>query len=144
MNTQMDYTLLLSLSIGPYGTPRSVRTSVTGTTTANISWVSPDPSLQNGIILYYTVVLADLMLGMPDRVYNTTQTSFSFTGLEEYGRYGCRVAAATIGGPGPLSTSVQFITFEDSKWKNSRSITHINQYDLRDGGKSLAAAAITT
>lgn len=93
----------------------SVVAITTGTTTANVSWTPPDPSLQNGVIIYYTVILTDLMFGMPECVYNTTITSFSFMGLEEYARYECEVAAATIGGLGPFSTSVRFTTFEDGK-----------------------------
>lgn len=100
---------------GPYGSPTSVVVMTTGTTTANITWAPPDPNLQNGVIIYYTLILTDLMFGMPERVHNTTSTSFSFTGLEEYTRYGCKVAAATIGGLGPFSTPVRFTTFEDSK-----------------------------
>ena len=89
---------------------------VTGTTTASATWTIPDPSLQNGIIVYYTVVLRDLTFGMPDHTYNVTLTSYNFTGLEEYSGYSFQVSAATIGGPGPLSSSVQFITQEDSEF----------------------------
>ena len=107
------FILLWLLDSGPYGFPRSVLTTVTGTTMANVSWNPPDPNLQNGMIIYYTVVLRDLTFNMPDQVYNTTRTTFTFVGLEEYSRYGFRVAAATIAGIGPFSLSVQFTTFED-------------------------------
>ena len=103
---------------GPYGSPQTLMATVSGTTTANISWSPPDPSQLNGIITYYTVVLRDLMFGLPDRVYNTTATSFSFTGLDEYGRYASQVAAATIGGLGPLSSATMFTTLEASKSRN--------------------------
>ena len=89
--------------------------TVTGTTTANVSWSEPDPTQLNGIVIYYTVVLADQIFGLPDRVYNTTLTSFSFTGLDEYGRYAFQVAAATVAGLGPLSAPITFTTFEASK-----------------------------
>lgn len=91
--------------------------TVSGTTTVNISWIPPDPDLQNGIITYYMVVLTDLMFNSPNREYNTTMTSFSFMGLEEYARYGCQVAAATLAGLGPLSMATRFTTFETSKLK---------------------------
>ena len=89
--------------------------TVTGTTTASVSWALPDPSLLNGIITYYTVVLTDVTFSMPDRVYNTTSTYYVFTGLEEYARYAFQVAAATQGGLGPLSTAMRFTTLEDSE-----------------------------
>ncbi len=100
---------------GPNGSPRYLGATVSGTTTANISWSLPDSSELNGIITYYTVVLRDLTFGSSDRVYNTTLTLFSFTGLEQYARYGCQVAAATVAGLGPLSAPVRFTTFEDSE-----------------------------
>lgn len=89
---------------------------VTGATSANISWAPPDPNLQNGIIIYYTVVLTDLMFNMPDRVDNTTLPYYTFTGLEEYARYAFNVAAATQAGLGPFSLALRFTTFEDSEY----------------------------
>lgn len=91
----------------------SVATTNIGITRASITWAPPDPSLQNGVITHYTVALTDLMFGMPQLTYNTTLTSFNFTGLEEYAVYGCEVAAATVGGLGPFSTLLQFTTLED-------------------------------
>jgi hypothetical protein len=100
---------------GPYGSPMSPMTTATGTTTVSISWASPDPSLQNGVITYYTVVLTDVTFGMPTRVFNTTIPTITFAGLEEYAQYTYEVAAATVGGLGPYSTAVQFTTSEASK-----------------------------
>lgn len=100
---------------GPYGSPMSVVTMAIGTTTATLSWAPPDPVLQNGIITYYTATVTDLMFGMPTRIYNTTHTTLSLTGLEEYTRYACEVAAATVGGLGPFSAQVQLVTLEDGK-----------------------------
>lgn len=100
---------------GPYGSPMGAVTMTIGINAANVSWTQPDSNLQNGIITYYTVVLTDITFGMPDRAYNTTLTTFSFTGLEEYVTYSYAVAAATIGGLGPFSAPVQFTTQEDSK-----------------------------
>lgn len=98
--------------------------TVSGTTTANISWSLPDPTQLNGIITYYTVVLVEQLFGLPDRVYNTTLTSFSFTGLDEYGRYRCQVAAATVGGLGPLSAPMTFTTFEASELQPKGKASH--------------------
>ena len=64
------------------------------------------------------MVLVDVTFGTPDRVYNTTLTSFSFTGLEEYGRYSCQVAAGTVGGLGPVSNGITFVTFEDGEFEH--------------------------
>ena len=97
--------------------------TATGTTTASFNWIQPDPSLQNGIIVYYTVELTDLTFGRPDHVYNTTLTSFNFTGLEEYARYSFRVAAGTAVGIGPLSTSLQIMTLEDGRFKDDDHVT---------------------
>ena len=104
--------------LGPYGSPISVVAMVNGTTTATLIWAPPDPNLQNGIITHYMVTVTDLMFGMPVRAYNTTYTALSFTGLEEYARYACEVAAATVGGLGPFSVPVQFVTLQDGKQIN--------------------------
>ena len=89
--------------------------TATSTTTASFNWIPPDPTLQNGIIVFYTVELTDLTFGTPDRIYNTTLTSFNFTGLEEYARYSFHVAAGTAIGLGPLSASLQITTLEDGR-----------------------------
>ena len=107
--------MIIYTHTGPYGFPLSLMTTVIGTTAANISWVPPDPNLQNGIVTYYSVVLTDLTFGMPDRVLNTTLTDIAFTGLDEYVRYASVVAAATVGGLGPYSAPLQFTTSEDGK-----------------------------
>ena len=93
-------------------------TTAIETTAANVTWAPPNSNLQNGNIVYYTVILTDLMFGMSQRVDNTTLTSFSFTQLEEYARYSYEVAAATVGGLGPFSMPVQFTTAEEGKLTN--------------------------
>ena len=105
--------------IGPYGTPLSVTATVSGTTTANISWLPPDLTMQNGPIVTYSVVLSDLTFIMPHQVFNTSHAHQFVSGLEEYAQYSVNVAAATVEGLGPYSTSVTFTTLEDGKLETS-------------------------
>ena len=107
--------ILMLTKLGPSGSPQSLSTLVTGTTTANVSWSPPDISTQNGPIISYTVVITDLSFGMADQGLNSTVLHQFISGLEEYGNYSVRVAASTVEGLGPYSAPVTFITLEDSK-----------------------------
>jgi len=91
----------------------SINASVSGTTTAAVSWVPPSPELRHGFILYYTVILTDLTFGSTQELFNTTSTALNITELEEYARYSCEVSAATIAGLGPFSPPVELTTLED-------------------------------
>ena len=89
--------------------------TVTSSMTASLRWNPPDSNLQNGIIVYYTLVLTDLTFGTRDSAYNTSHVFFNLNGLEEYSRYSFQVSAATVVGSGPLSSPTEFTTFEDSE-----------------------------
>jgi len=110
----VDFTSITS-TLGPYSSPQSLSTFMTGTTTVNISWSPPDLRTQNGPIISYTVVLSDLSFGMADQELNSTDLHLFISGLEEYGNYSVRVAASTVVGLGPYSPLVTFITLEDGK-----------------------------
>ena len=80
-----------------------------------VSWNSPPSEDQNGIIIYYLLLITQEQFNISDRVINTTSnaTSYIVANLEEYNNYTCRVAAATRIGPGPYSAPIYFNTPED-------------------------------
>ena len=82
---------------------------------AVVSWNSPPSEDQNGIIIYYLLLITQEQFNISDRVINTTSDAPSYTvaGLEEYNNYTCRVAAATRIGPGSYSAPIYFNTPED-------------------------------
>ena len=62
-----------------------------------VSWNSPPSEDQNGIIIYYLLLITQEQFNISDRVINTISnaTSYNVDNLEEYNNYTCRVAAAT-------------------------------------------------
>ena len=80
-----------------------------------VSWNSPPSEDQNGIIMYYLLLITQEQFNISDRVINTISnaTSYIVANLEEYNNYTCRVAAATRIGPGPYSAPIYFNTPED-------------------------------
>ena len=103
----------------PHAPPQNIQSSVTesGPRMAMISWEPPPFEDQNGIIMYYLLLIMQTQFNISDRVINTTSdvTTYTVTGLEEYNNYTCRVAAATRIGPGPYSASIAFSTPQDGE-----------------------------
>ena len=99
----------------PHTPPQNIQISVTSSRIAVVSWNSPPSEDQNGIIIYYLLLITQEQFNISDRVINTTSDAPSYTvaGLEEYNNYTCRVAAATRIGPGPYSAPIYFNTPED-------------------------------
>ena len=52
--------------------------------------------------------------------------SYSVSGLEEYCRYECQVAAGTIIGSGPFSSRVEFLTMEDGNHATIDCLYRVN------------------
>ena len=92
-----------------------VTSEVESSTIALISWQPPPLADQNGPIIYYILILSDLMFGLGDIEVNTSSLNYTVTHLEEYNTYSYIVAAATVVGIGPYSAPLNFTTEEDSK-----------------------------
>ena len=99
----------------PDAPPQNIQISVTSSRTMVVSWNSPPSEDQNGIIIYYLLLITQEQFNISDRVINTISnaTSYIVDNLEEYNNYTCRVAAATRIGPGPYSAPIYFNTPED-------------------------------
>ena len=108
--------LFVCICIGPSLPPQNLRSYVLGPRSASISWLPPSIEGQNGIILYYILLLVDDQLSTDDRAINTALTSHSFSDLEEYNIYNYSTAAATGVGVGVFSPPVQFTTHEDGSY----------------------------
>ena len=91
----------------------NVAIEVENSTTAFISWHPPPFEDQNGPIIYYNLILSDLVFGSADIEVNVTSLSYTATNLEEYNTYSCIVAAASVVGTGPYSVPLNFTTEED-------------------------------
>ena len=90
-------------SVVPSAPPRNMGVSVTGSTSSRVTWMPPSIADQNGVIIFYSLILRDLQFNSSDRIFNSSTTSYTFSALNEYNRYSCLIAAATYVGLGPYS-----------------------------------------
>ena len=103
----------LLCSSEPHAPPTSITVEVDGSTQATISWLPPPFEDQNGPIVNYNIIVYDLTFGLDDIDVHTSSTSYTVTNLEEYSNYSFIVAAATVAGVGPYSSTIKFTTQED-------------------------------
>ena len=87
-------------------------TSVTSTGFL-LSWVSPPPEDQNGVIRNYTISLVELTTGRMVQLVSQSTTQL-FDSLQPYYNYSVQVAAVTVA-PGPFSSLFVVTTLEDGE-----------------------------
>ena len=80
-----------------------------------ITWQPPIFDYQNGVIIYYQLIVSQSQFEIPDIIVNVNITSHTLTNLEEHVDYTVVVAAATQIGIGPFSSAVNFTTPQDGK-----------------------------
>jgi receptor-type tyrosine-protein phosphatase Q len=97
----------------PDAPPIEVSSEVESSTTVLISWQPPPFEDQNGPIVYYILILSDLVFSLEDIEVNTSSLNYIATHLEEHNTYSYIVAAATDVGTGPYSAPLNFTTEED-------------------------------
>jgi hypothetical protein len=98
---------LTSVAVTP-GTPTTLTSSVTGTTTANISWAAGSPTGTPAPTYYWAVKNSG---GTTITSGNTTSTSASVTGLSSNTNYYFTVYASNSGGSSGTATSGTFLTY---------------------------------
>ena len=101
----------------PHSPPTLIEVSLTEERIATITWQPPVPSDRNGVIIFYLLIIHNLQFDREDIAVNVSGSvqSYTVSGLDEYSRYDCRIAAGTVIGAGPYSLNVQFMTIEDGK-----------------------------
>lgn len=82
---------------------------------ATITWQPPTFEDQNGVIVYYQLIVSQSQFQIPDITVNANTTSHTLANLEEHVEYTVVVAAATCVGVGPFSSTVNFTTLQDGK-----------------------------
>ena len=108
----MLYSLIILMSyIAPSGPPQNFNGTAISPSVIMLYWEPPSPMLQNGVIQFYTVSCDDSQSDSFD--YNTTTELFhNETGLSPFTAYICKVAAHTLVGMGPYTTSLNISTLE--------------------------------
>ncbi len=101
------YLLNLVIYTGPIDPdpPTSVLLTNIGTTSATVTWTAPSQQSNNRIVSF-VLILADLKFGFPsiNITVSSTTLSYTITGLEEFGSYGCDVLS--VGEFGFFSTAI--------------------------------------
>lgn len=98
----------------PHSSPTSINIPSVDVTAVTISWQPPVLEDRNGIISFYVIVIQNLQFNIDDITVNVSgsYSSYTVSGLEEYCRYQCQIAAGTIIGSGPYSSYVEFLTMQ--------------------------------
>ena len=99
----------------PSSPPTEVQVTSVGRREATITWQPPIFDDQNGVIIYYQLIVSQSQFEIPNIVVNVNITSHTLTNLEEHVDYTVVVAAATQIGIGPFSSAVNFTTLQDGK-----------------------------
>lgn len=94
----------------PSGAPSSV-SIVAGSTNLSLSIDPPQPEDQNGVLTGYLVVLTEASNGRRSEISSANST-VTLRNLTPFTLYFINVAARTVNGSGPLSTSYQVSTLE--------------------------------
>ena len=94
--------------------PDGIRSLSITTTSTEIAWDIPVAAINTPIsgIDHYELMVYEDRFNLPTIFANTTETSYLFTGLEEYVNYSCEVAAVNTVGQGLYSTAFIILTMQ--------------------------------
>lgn len=121
------YFYVIILQIVPGSPPTNITTTTGNSTTFSVLWNPVTQEDQNGIILGYRVSLFDTR-GISLRnvtVWNSSQSSYQFQGLDVWTNYSVKMCAFTSKGNGPYSSILLANTDEDGKIINDRRRKHL-------------------
>lgn len=92
--------------------PIGVQSVSITSTSASIAWEAPVALINTPIsdIERYELMVYEYVHNLPTIFASTTQLTYTFTTLEEYVNYTCKVAAVNRVGQGQYSTSFNFTT----------------------------------
>ena len=96
----------------PADPPATPRVEALGPHSILVSWDPPPPLSQNGLIVFYTLILTHNTSGQ-EEMYNSTNTSLILSHLSPYTWYKCAVAANTAIGVGPFTGPITIQTPQD-------------------------------
>ena len=123
----------------PSSPPTEVQVTYVGRRKATLTWQPPTFEDQNGVIVYYQLIVSQSQFEIPDITVVANTTSHTVTNLEEHVQYTVVVAAATHIGVGPFSSAVNFTTHQDGKLDH----TYIYMHMLHESCCSLLVLVFT-
>ena len=107
----------------PSSPPQSLHGNAMSSTGITLFWDPPPVDAQNGIITRYLISITEVKTGRSFSLFSPT-TSVNVTSLHPFYTYNCAVAALTIVGDGPYTTSIAIVTLQDGKLVFVTFITH--------------------
>lgn len=92
--------------------PSGVQSLSITSTSASITWEAPVALINTPIsdIEHYELMVYEYVHNLPTIFANTTELTYTFTGLEEFVNYTCKVLAFNRVGRGQYSTAFNFST----------------------------------
>ena len=96
----------------PSGYPQDFSVTPTSPRSINLQWNQPRADEQNGIITGYTITQTELVTGEVNQ-FSTNATNLMLTNLSPYTTYTWVIAASTVIGQGPFSTTITLLMPED-------------------------------
>ena len=99
----------------PSSPPQSLHGNAMSSTGISLFWDPPPADAQNGIITRYMISITDVETGRSFSLFSAT-TSVNVTSLHPYYTYNFTIAAVTIVGDGPYTTSITIVTLQDGKF----------------------------
>ena len=113
------YLLFSSLSSAPSAAPTDVSVTIETSSSVTFSWFPPPMSLQNGVIVAYSVQLWEMETNNV-QLFESTALTFSINSLHPFYKYNLTVAAVTVA-KGVASDPTLFQMPEDGKFNTISS-----------------------
>ena len=87
--------------------PSNLQVTQADAISATIVWTAPPPNVNSPLspIVSYLLVLSEQQFNLPILSSNVTTNTHTFTGLQEFNRYTCMIAAENSVGQGPFSST---------------------------------------
>lgn len=105
---------VLALTAVPTSSPVNVVPSFVTKSSVSFRWEPPPYDDQNGVIILYIINITVLETEDSFQL-NSSTTTLTVTSLRPFRTYECSIAAATLVGLGPFSTSIIVKTLDDCK-----------------------------
>ncbi len=100
--------------VAPSGSPREVVARTVADKSFIVTWKEPEPSKQNGRIIFYVIEVTSLDRNHT-KIINITGRSLVLSNVHPFYTYLITLAAATSAGQGPYSEPVFYVAPEDSE-----------------------------
>ena len=102
-------------------------------TSATVVWTVPPPNVNSPLspVTSYILFLSEQQFNISTVVTNVSVNTHTFTGLEEFNRYTCIIAATNSIGQGPFTSPLIFNTSQAGMFQSNAGICKPDLYIIR-------------